>query len=122
VVRHTAVDRVQKPVGNFRGSDQMRRAISRLHGRHGSASIKELGAEGYGAYHQGQSTVLSCPEGADTRADRTSVIYVKNDRMEGVSGYESWWDVPVAEVSESASVQEARRAWEAKRPEERTFL
>jgi len=55
-------------------------------------------------------------------ADRTSVIYVKNDRMEGVPGYESWWDVPVAEVSESASVREARRAWEAKRAEERTFL
>ena len=55
-------------------------------------------------------------------ADRTSVIYVKNDRMEGVPGYDSWWDVPVAEVSESASVQEARRAWEARRSSERTFL
>ena len=50
------------------------------------------------------------------------MIYVKNDRMEGVPGYDSWWDVPVAEVSESESVQEARRAWEAKRAEERTFL
>jgi 3D-(3,5/4)-trihydroxycyclohexane-1,2-dione acylhydrolase (decyclizing) len=55
-------------------------------------------------------------------ADRTTVIYVKNDRMESVPGYESWWDVPVAEVSESESVREARRAWEAKRAEERTFL
>src|SRR4051812_35518721 len=55
-------------------------------------------------------------------ADRTSVIYVKNDRLEGVGGYDSWWDVPVAEVSESEPVQEARRAWEAKRVEERTFL
>ena len=55
-------------------------------------------------------------------SDRTSVIYVKNDRMESVPGYESWWDVPVAEVSESESVRAARRAWEAKRAEERTFL
>jgi 3D-(3,5/4)-trihydroxycyclohexane-1,2-dione acylhydrolase (decyclizing) len=55
-------------------------------------------------------------------SDRTSVIYVKNDRMEGVPGYDSWWDVPVAEVSESESVQAARRAWKAKRAEERTFL
>jgi 3D-(3,5/4)-trihydroxycyclohexane-1,2-dione acylhydrolase (decyclizing) len=55
-------------------------------------------------------------------ADRTSVIYVKNDRLEGVAGYESWWDVPVAEVSERESVRQARRAWEAKRTEERTFL
>jgi 3D-(3,5/4)-trihydroxycyclohexane-1,2-dione acylhydrolase (decyclizing) len=55
-------------------------------------------------------------------ADRTSVIYVRNDRLEGVPGYDSWWDVPVAELSESESVREARRAWEAKRAEERTFL
>jgi 3D-(3,5/4)-trihydroxycyclohexane-1,2-dione acylhydrolase (decyclizing) len=55
-------------------------------------------------------------------SDRTSVIYVKNDRMEGVPGYDSWWDVPVAEVSESEAVRAARRAWEAKRVEERSFL
>ena len=55
-------------------------------------------------------------------ADRTSVIYVRNDRLEGVPGYDSWWDVPVAEVSESESVREARRAWEVKRAEERTYL
>ncbi len=42
--------------------------------------------------------------------------------MLAVPDHVSWWDVPVAEVSESASVQEARRAWEAQRPEERTFL
>jgi 3D-(3,5/4)-trihydroxycyclohexane-1,2-dione acylhydrolase (decyclizing) len=55
-------------------------------------------------------------------ADHTSVIYVRNDRLEGVPAYDSWWDVPVAEVSESESVREARRAWEEKRPEERPFL
>jgi 3D-(3,5/4)-trihydroxycyclohexane-1,2-dione acylhydrolase (decyclizing) len=55
-------------------------------------------------------------------SDRTSVIYVRNDRLEGVPGYDSWWDVPVAEVSESESVRAARRVWEAKRAEERTFL
>ena len=42
--------------------------------------------------------------------------------MEGVPGYDSWWDVPVAEVSEREAVRAARRAWEAKRAEERTFL
>src|SRR5438067_2982924 len=26
--------------------------------------------------------------------DRTSVIYIQNDRYVGVPGYESWWDVP----------------------------
>ena len=53
---------------------------------------------------------------------RTTVIYIQNDRMYGVPGYESWWDVPVAEVSESASVQQERAAWEEMRAKERSFL
>ena len=46
-------------------------------------------------------------------ADRTAVIYARVDPMKGVPGYESWWDVPVAEVSEQADVRKARSAWEA---------
>jgi 3D-(3,5/4)-trihydroxycyclohexane-1,2-dione acylhydrolase (decyclizing) len=47
----------------------------------------------------------------------TVVIAVSTDRYEGVPGYESWWDVPVAEVSETASVREARAAYEEARRE-----
>jgi 3D-(3,5/4)-trihydroxycyclohexane-1,2-dione acylhydrolase (decyclizing) len=54
--------------------------------------------------------------------DRTTVIYIQNDRMQGVPGYESWWDVPVAEVSEMPAVQEARAEWEPMRAKERHFL
>jgi 3D-(3,5/4)-trihydroxycyclohexane-1,2-dione acylhydrolase (decyclizing) len=54
--------------------------------------------------------------------DRTTVIYIQNDRLVGVPGYESWWDVPIAEVSESTTVREAREEWEAMRVKERTFL
>ena len=50
------------------------------------------------------------------------VIYVRNDRLASVPGYDSWWDVPVAEVSEMPSVQAARREWEAMRAKERSFL
>src|SRR6266849_2084420 len=32
--------------------------------------------------------------------DRTSVIYIQNDRYVAIPNYEGWWDVPVAEVSE----------------------
>ncbi|MGZ4419619.1 MAG: 3D-(3,5/4)-trihydroxycyclohexane-1,2-dione acylhydrolase (decyclizing), partial [Gaiellaceae bacterium] len=32
--------------------------------------------------------------------DATVVLAIEVDRYEGVPGYESWWDVPVAEVSE----------------------
>ncbi|GIV80463.1 MAG: 3D-(3,5/4)-trihydroxycyclohexane-1,2-dione acylhydrolase (decyclizing) [Litorilinea sp.] len=54
--------------------------------------------------------------------DRTTVIYVQNDRYVSVPGYESWWDVPVAEVSEMDSVRAAREEWEEMRSRERYYL
>ena len=55
----------------------------------------------------------------DARAiDKTTVIYVQNDRYVGVPGY-AWWDVPVAEVSEMDSVREKRAEWEELRTKER---
>ena len=54
--------------------------------------------------------------------DRTVVIRVQVDRHVGVPAYESWWDVPVAEVSETASVQDARRAYEEASRERRWYL
>jgi 3D-(3,5/4)-trihydroxycyclohexane-1,2-dione acylhydrolase (decyclizing) len=53
---------------------------------------------------------------------RTVVIAVEVDRYAGVPSYESWWDVPVAEVSEVASVRAAREEYEAARREERSHL
>jgi 3D-(3,5/4)-trihydroxycyclohexane-1,2-dione acylhydrolase (decyclizing) len=52
---------------------------------------------------------------------RTSVVVVETDYYDSVPGYESWWDVAVAEVSESESVQEARRAHVEARKRERYF-
>lgn len=54
--------------------------------------------------------------------NRTTVIYVENDRYAGVPDYESWWDVPVAEISEMESVRQARAAWEEMRAKEQPFL
>ena len=54
--------------------------------------------------------------------ERTTVIYVENDRYLSVPGYESWWDVPIAEVSEYDSVNAAREEWEEMREKERYFL
>ena len=54
--------------------------------------------------------------------DRTTLIYIQNDRLQAVPGYESWWDVPVAEVSEMATVQDARGEWEENRARERYFF
>jgi 3D-(3,5/4)-trihydroxycyclohexane-1,2-dione acylhydrolase (decyclizing) len=56
------------------------------------------------------------------KTDRTTVIYIRNDRYVGVPGYESWWDVPVAEVSEMKSVQKARKEWEHNSKLERFYF
>ena len=47
--------------------------------------------------------------------DATVVLAIEVDRYAGVPDYGSWWDVPVAEVSEVESVREARRAYEEAR-------
>ena len=44
--------------------------------------------------------------------DQTVVIHIPADRYEGVPSYESWWEVRVAEVSESSVVQKARKEHE----------
>jgi 3D-(3,5/4)-trihydroxycyclohexane-1,2-dione acylhydrolase (decyclizing) len=56
------------------------------------------------------------------RATRTLVITIEVDRYEGVPSYESWWDVPVAEVSTVESVTAARAAYDASKKNERPYL
>ena len=55
-------------------------------------------------------------------ADRTVVIHIPVDRYEGVPDYESFWDVPVAEVSEMESVVAAREEYAQNRRAERRYL
>jgi 3D-(3,5/4)-trihydroxycyclohexane-1,2-dione acylhydrolase (decyclizing) len=50
------------------------------------------------------------------------VIAVEVDRYEDVPGYESWWDVAVAEVSEIPSVRAAREEYEVARKDERSHV
>lgn len=51
-----------------------------------------------------------------------SVIVIHTDREVHVPGYESWWDVAVAEVSGMPSVQKARKEYEKHRKDEKYFL
>jgi 3D-(3,5/4)-trihydroxycyclohexane-1,2-dione acylhydrolase (decyclizing) len=55
-------------------------------------------------------------------ADRTTAIVVPVDIDQRVGGYESWWDVPIAEVSTIEDVQKARTEYERARKAERNFL
>jgi 3D-(3,5/4)-trihydroxycyclohexane-1,2-dione acylhydrolase (decyclizing) len=50
------------------------------------------------------------------------VIVVPIDRESRVGGYESWWEVPVAEVSTSDTVRAAREAYQRGRRNQREFL
>ncbi|MDR3751822.1 MAG: thiamine pyrophosphate-dependent enzyme, partial [Terracidiphilus sp.] len=54
--------------------------------------------------------------------DRTTVIVVETDPSVAVPGYESWWDVSVAEVSEIESVRQARARYVEARKRERHYL
>ena len=54
--------------------------------------------------------------------DRTVVIHIPVDRYEGVPDYDSFWDVPVAEVSEMESVAAAREEYATNTESERRYL
>jgi 3D-(3,5/4)-trihydroxycyclohexane-1,2-dione acylhydrolase (decyclizing) len=44
-------------------------------------------------------------------ADRTSVIVIETDPTKSTAAGGAWWDVPVAEVSESRAVRNAHKQY-----------
>ena len=74
--------------------------------------------------------VISCRTIADLRAglaeargqSRVTVLTIETDPATSVGGYESWWDVPPAEVSEMDKVKAVRRAYDEAIRRERWFL
>jgi len=56
------------------------------------------------------------------RQERTTVIAIEVDKEVRVPGYESWWDVPVAEISEVETVRRAREDYDKAVKQERYFL
>jgi 3D-(3,5/4)-trihydroxycyclohexane-1,2-dione acylhydrolase (decyclizing) len=81
-------------------------------------------AESLGAHVVRAKTVDELRAGLDAAKSEqgTVVIAVEVDRHVGVPGYESWWDVPVSEVSDVASVRAAREQYEAARRDERSHV
>ena len=123
-------------------------ALSRSLGQEGFGTRYRLPARGHAAGRRGRGAVQPLPVdlAANARSlgahvidlprattsspppwqaaqatDRTTVIYIQNDRYASVPGYESWWDVPVAEVSERESVRQARAEWQTMRAKERLW-
>ena len=58
---------------------------------------------------------------AAKKNSKTSVVVIETDYAQRVPGYESWWDVAVAEVSEIESVQAARVKYVEAKKKERVF-
>lgn len=44
--------------------------------------------------------------------DRSTAVIIETDKEVRVPGYESWWDVPIAAVSEMEAVQAVRAEYE----------
>ena len=84
-----------------------------------AANAASLGAEAVrvGSIDELREALARAREGT-----KTSVIVVEVDRYEGVPGYESWWDVPIAEVSERPEVRRARAEYETAKAAERRYL
>jgi 3D-(3,5/4)-trihydroxycyclohexane-1,2-dione acylhydrolase (decyclizing) len=84
-----------------------------------AANAESLGAR---AIRAGSIAELRTGLEAAKAESRPTVIVIEVDRYEGVPGYESWWDVAVAEVSGLESVRAARERYEAARQEERSHV
>jgi 3D-(3,5/4)-trihydroxycyclohexane-1,2-dione acylhydrolase (decyclizing) len=50
------------------------------------------------------------------------VVVVETSYEDRVPGYESWWDVPIAEVSERDMVKNARTEYQKARKKERLLF
>jgi 3D-(3,5/4)-trihydroxycyclohexane-1,2-dione acylhydrolase (decyclizing) len=83
-----------------------------------------LSAEGLGAHVIRAHNVEELRDAlvAAKSIDRTVVIHVHADRYQGVPDYDSWWDVPVAEVSDSEAVRKAREEHERGSARRRWYL
>ncbi len=83
-----------------------------------------LNAASLGARVMRASSIQSLREALESARDPDGpvVIYVEADRYAGVPSYESWWDVPVAEVSEETSVRAAREEYERALSAQRHYL
>jgi 3D-(3,5/4)-trihydroxycyclohexane-1,2-dione acylhydrolase (decyclizing) len=55
-------------------------------------------------------------------SDRTTAIHIETDPLAPVPSSESWWDVPVAEVSRLDSTQQARKTYQTHKGDQRPLI
>jgi len=84
-----------------------------------AASVRSLGAH---AIKAGSIKELKAALEEAKKSDRLTVIVIETQPGVGVPGYDSWWDVAVAEVSQSKDVRKARAQYVEARKLERHHL
>ena len=97
-------------------------ATGRLDGEYADLDFAK-NAESLGARAYRATTAAELREAlARARQEpRTTVIHARVDRESRVPGYESWWDVPVAEVAGRESVRSAQAQYRAARQRQRFY-
>jgi 3D-(3,5/4)-trihydroxycyclohexane-1,2-dione acylhydrolase (decyclizing) len=81
--------------------------------------------EGLGAHVIRATTresFVAALEEAKSIRNRPVCIVTEVDRRQRVGGYESWWDVAIAQVSENPAVQQARQEYEAAKAKQKHYL
>ena len=93
-----------------------------LDGEHLPVDFVKL-AEGMGAHAVRAKTRADVEQAlrAMREHDRTTVVLVEVDKWESVPGYESWWDVPMSEVSQIESIRLAREGYDVSVKKERRY-
>ncbi|MCX6911966.1 MAG: 3D-(3,5/4)-trihydroxycyclohexane-1,2-dione acylhydrolase (decyclizing) [Verrucomicrobia bacterium] len=84
-----------------------------------AASVRSLGAH---AIKAGSIQELKAALEEAKKSDRLTVIVIETQPGVGVPGYDSWWDVAVAEVSQIEDVRKARAQYVEARKLERHHL
>jgi 3D-(3,5/4)-trihydroxycyclohexane-1,2-dione acylhydrolase (decyclizing) len=84
-----------------------------------AANVESLGVP---VTRAGDLAELRAALAAARDADGPVAVHVEVDRFHAVGGYESWWDVPVAAVSDRPEVVAARERYERDRRAQRAYL
>jgi len=85
-----------------------------------AANLGSMGAQVFTANNKDE--LANALQEAQKIEGKPVAIVVETDRRERVPGYESWWDVAVAEVSTNPAVQQARQDFEAAKQKQRHLL
>jgi 3D-(3,5/4)-trihydroxycyclohexane-1,2-dione acylhydrolase (decyclizing) len=56
------------------------------------------------------------------RSTRTTAVHIETDPLAPVPSSNSWWDVPVSEVAQLESTQQARKTYEAHKANQRPYI